>query len=137
MPVFLACGVIFYFSLATEPDFYRPVAVVALTAVCAVASRSWQKTHLCFMAALLCALGVLAAKVESWRTGTQMLGSEIQTRLTGRLASLEEMKNGRVKLTIDVISTAHPKLRYAPERVTLSARKVPPDMTALIGPPSI
>lgn len=130
VPVFLACGVIFYFSLATEPDFYRPVAVVALTAACAVASRSWLRTHLCFMAALLCALGVLAAKVETWRAGTQMLGSEIQTRLTGRLASLEEMENGRVRLTIDVISTAHPKLRYAPERVRLSARKVPPDMTA-------
>ncbi len=130
VPVFLACGVIFYFSLATESDFYRPVAVVALTAACAVASRSWLKTHLCFMAALLCALGVLAAKVETLRAGTQMLGSEIQTRLTGRLASLEEMENGRVRLTIDVISTAHPKLRYAPERVRLSARRVPPDMTA-------
>ncbi|ANT51811.1 ComEC/Rec2 family competence protein [Mesorhizobium amorphae] len=130
VPAFLACGVIFYFSLATEPDFYRPVAVVALTAACAVASRSWQRTHLCFMAALLCALGLLAAKIETWRAGTQMLGSEIQTRLTGRLASLEEMENGRVRLTIDVISTARPKLRYAPERVRLSARKVPPEMTA-------
>ncbi|CAN7574074.1 ComEC/Rec2 family competence protein [Mesorhizobium amorphae] len=130
VPVFLACGVIFYFSLATEPDFYRPVAVVALTAACAVASRSWQRTHLCFMAAMLCALGLLAAKIETWRAGTQMLGSEIQTRLIGRLASLEEMENGRVRLTIDVISTAHPKLRYAPERVRLSARRVPPDMTA-------
>ncbi|TIX61890.1 MAG: ComEC family DNA internalization-related competence protein, partial [Mesorhizobium sp.] len=66
----------------------------------------------------------------TWRAATPMLGSEIQTRLTGRLVSLEEMENGRVRLTIDVISTAHPKLRYAPERVRLSARKVPADMTA-------
>ena len=47
------------------------------------------------MAALLCALGVLAAKVETWRAGTQMLGSEIQTRLTGRVVSLDQMANGR------------------------------------------
>jgi ComEC/Rec2-related protein len=130
VPVFLASGVIFYFSLATEPDFFRPIALVILMAVCAMVSHSWLKTHLCFMAAMLCALGVLVAKVETWRAGTQMLGSEIQTRLTGRLVSLEEMENGRVRLTIDVIATAHPKLRYAPERVRLSARKVPADMTA-------
>ncbi|TGQ35171.1 MULTISPECIES: ComEC/Rec2 family competence protein [unclassified Mesorhizobium] len=130
VPVFLATGVIFYFSLNAEPDLYRPLAAVALMAVCALVSRSRPRTHLLFMAAFFCALGFLAAKVETWRAATPMLGSEIQTRLTGRLVSLEEMENGRVRLTIDVISTAHPKLRYAPERVRLSARKVPADMTA-------
>ncbi|TJV66147.1 MAG: competence protein, partial [Mesorhizobium sp.] len=85
VPVFLACGVIVYFSLAVEPDFAQPIAVVVLTALCAAVTRSRRKTHLCFMAALLCALGVLAAKVETWRAGTKMLGSEIQTRLTGRV----------------------------------------------------
>lgn len=129
-PVFLAVGVIFYFSLNTEPDLYRPLAVVALLAVCAAASRSWQKTHLLFMAALFCALGFLAAKVETWRAATPMLGSEIQTRVTGRVAIAEAMANGRVRLTIDLISTAQPKLRYAPDRVRLSARRVPPGLTA-------
>ncbi|WP_319799910.1 hypothetical protein [Mesorhizobium sp. PAMC28654] len=73
VPVFLALGVIGYFSLAEEPGFPKLVAVVLLTASCAVASRSYRKTHLCFMMALLCALGVLAAKVETWRAGTQIL----------------------------------------------------------------
>ncbi|MDX8495409.1 ComEC/Rec2 family competence protein [Mesorhizobium sp. VK22B] len=130
VPVFLAAGVIFYFSLNTEPDLYRPLAAVALMAVCAVISRSWPKTHLLFMAALLCASGFVAAKVETWRTATPMLGSEIQTRLTGRVVIAEEMANGRVRLTIDLISTAHPTLRYAPDRVRLSARRIPPDMKA-------
>lgn len=129
-PVFLAVGVIFYFSLNTEPDLYRPLAVVALLAVCAAVSRSWQKTHLLFMATLFCALGFLAAKVETWRAATPMLGSEIQTRVTGRVAVAEAMANGRVRLTIDLISTAQPKLRYAPDRVRLSARRVPPGLTA-------
>ncbi|MDX8511505.1 ComEC/Rec2 family competence protein [Mesorhizobium captivum] len=130
VPVFLAAGVIFYFSLDTEPDLYRPQAAVALMAVCAAISRSWPKTHLLFMAALLCALGFVAAKVETWRTATPMLGSEIQTRLTGRVVIAEEMANGRVRLTIDLISTAHPTLRYAPDRVRLSARRIPPDTKA-------
>ncbi|BCG94545.1 ComEC/Rec2 family competence protein [Mesorhizobium sp. 131-2-1] len=130
VPVFLAAGVVLYFSLSIEPDIYRPLAVVVLMAVCALVARPWAKTHLLFMAALFCALGFLAAKVETWRAATPMLGSEIQTRLTGRLVSLEEMENGRVRLTVDVIATAHPKLRYPPERVRLSAREVPPDMIA-------
>lgn len=130
VPVFLAAGVIYYFSLSAEPDLYRPLAAVALMAVCAAVSRSWRRTHLTFMAALFCALGFLAAKVETWRMATPMLGSEIQTRLTGRLVVAEAMANGRVRLTIDLISTQHPKLRYAPDRVRLSARRIPPDMTA-------
>ncbi|RTL99078.1 MAG: ComEC family competence protein [Hyphomicrobiales bacterium] len=130
VPVFLAAGVIYYFSLSAEPDLYRPLAAVALMAVCAAVSRSWRRTHLTLMAALLCALGFLAAKVETWRMATPMLGSEIQTRLTGRLVVAEAMANGRVRLTIDLISTQHPKLRYAPDRVRLSARRIPPDMTA-------
>ncbi|MBZ9794424.1 ComEC/Rec2 family competence protein [Mesorhizobium sp. ES1-4] len=130
VPVCLAVGVVGYFSLASEPDFAQPIAVVMLATAFAFVSRSWPKTHLCFMAVLLCALGLLAAKVETWRAGTRMLGSEISTQLTGRVVSLEGMETGRVRMTIDVISTARPKLRYAPERVRLSARRIPPEMTA-------
>lgn len=130
VPVCLASGAIGYFSLVAEPDFAKPVAVVILAGLCALVSRSWPKTHLCFMAALLCTLGLLAAKVETWRAGTQMLGSEISTQVTGRVVSLERMESGRIRLTIDVASTARPKLRYAPERVRLSARNIPADMTA-------
>jgi ComEC/Rec2-related protein len=130
VPVCLAGGAIGYFSLAAEPDFAKPVAVVILTGLCTLVSRSWPKTNLCFMAALLCALGLLAAKVETWRAGTPMMGSEISTQVTGRVVSLDRMETGRIRLTIDVTSTARPKLRYAPERVRLSARKIPAEMTA-------
>jgi len=130
VPVCLAAGAIGYYSLAAEPDFAKPVAIVALMAICALVSRPWPKTHLAFMAALLCALGLLAAKVETWRADTRMLGSEISTQVTGRVVSLDRMETGRIRLTIDVTSTARPKLRYAPERVRLSARKIPDDMTA-------
>jgi competence protein ComEC len=68
---------------------------------------------------------VLAAKTETWRAGTRMLGGEISTRLTGRVIEMEHQPNGRVRLTIDVIATEDPMLRYAPERVRVSARTVP------------
>ncbi len=68
-------------------------------------------------------LGLLIAKFESWRAGTKVIGSEISTRLTGRVVLIEHQANGRVRLTIDVTATARPVLRYAPDRVRVSARK--------------
>jgi predicted membrane metal-binding protein len=82
-----------------------------------------------FLVALLCALGVLAAKVGTG-AGTQMVGAEIPTRLTGRIVSLDRMANGRIRLTIDAISTARPALRYMPKRIRASAMKIPPGAAA-------
>ena len=54
-----------------------------------------------------------------------MLGGEISTRLTGRVAAIEHQANGRIRLTIDVLATERPKLKYAPDRVRVSARAHP------------
>ena len=130
VPVFLAAGVVFYFSLAAEPGFLSPVASSTALGAMALLARSRPRLHLALMAALLVALGVLCAKVETWRASTVMFGSEISTRLTGRVVSINTMANGRIRLTLDVLSTARPKLRYQPDRVRLSARAVPQGLTA-------
>jgi competence protein ComEC len=130
VPVFLAIGVAFYFSLDAEPGFLQPIALVCALAGVAFLSRSRPVPYLCLAAALMCSLGFLAAKVETWRAGTQTLGSEISTHLTGRVVSVDQMETGRVRLTLDVLSTARPTLRYAPERVRLSARAIPQGVTA-------
>ena len=54
-----------------------------------------------------------------------MLGAEITTQLTGGVVAIEQMATGRVRLTIDVIGTTRPTLRYAPERIRVSARHDP------------
>jgi competence protein ComEC len=54
-----------------------------------------------------------------------MLGGEIATTVTGRVAAMDHLANGRVRLTVDVQSTERPKLRYAPDRIRASARKIP------------
>lgn len=130
VPVFLAAGVVFYFSLAAEPGFLSPVASSTALGAMALLARSRPRLHLALMAALLVALGVLCAKVETWRASTVMFGSEISTRLTGRVVRIDTMANGRIRLTLDVLSTARPKLRYQPDRVRLSARAVPQGLTA-------
>ncbi|MHA6642262.1 ComEC/Rec2 family competence protein [Mesorhizobium sp. A623] len=130
VPVFLAIGVALYFSLDAEPGFLQPVALVCALAGVAFLSRARPLPYLCLTAALLCSLGFLAAKIETWRAGTQTMGSEISTSLTGRVVSVDQMETGRVRLTLDVLSTARPTLRYAPERVRLSARTIPQGVTA-------
>ena len=83
------------------------------------------------LSALLCfALGMLFAKIETWRAGTKLLGGEISTRLTGRVAVIEHQANGRIRLTMDVLATERPKLKYVPDRVRVSARAIPENLQA-------
>lgn len=130
VPVFLAAGVVFYFSLAAEPGFLQPLACVAGLAVGVWLVRSRPRLSLVLTAALLVALGVLCAKLETWRASTLTLGSEVSTRLTGRVVAIDAMASGRMRLTLDVVSTVRPKLRYQPGRVRLSARAIPAGLTA-------
>lgn len=130
VPVLLGVGAVSYFSLDAEPGLLQPAALVCLAGGLAFLARSRPVTHLCLLAALVCALGFFAAKAETWRAGTQMLGSEISTRLTARVVSIDLMESGRVRLTLDVLSTARPTLRYVPGRVRLSARSIPAGMVA-------
>ena len=125
VPVLLACGVVAYFSLSGEPDFFRPAAFSALLLLAALLARNRPKARLALLAALVCMLGFLASMAETWRAGTPMLGTEISTRLTARIVSIDHMESGRARLTLDVLSTARPQLRYAPARVRVSTRQLP------------
>lgn len=131
IPVFLALGAIIYFNLAAEPAWIPLLSCTGiLAAVQYFLPDERQALRLVLAAALLCVVGMLFAKMETWRADTKVLGSEISTQLTGRILNLDHMANGRVRLTIDVTATARPTLRYAPERVRVSARKIPPDLRA-------
>lgn len=122
-PVFLAAGAAVYFSLAEEPAFLQPVA--SCLALAALALFAGAKAHLAAMALLFFVLGILAGKVETWRMPDDTLGAEVSTGITGRVVAVEPMASGRVRLTLDVLSTQRPKLRYQPQRVRLSALAVP------------
>jgi competence protein ComEC len=74
---------------------------------------------------LIACMGALAAKIEVWRLSTPMLGSEVTTRLTGRVVAVEHLANGRIRLTVDVVETERPRLRHAPDRVRLTAHALP------------
>lgn len=130
VPVFLAVGVIVYFLLPAEPNWMQPSLSALVLAAIVLATRSRPTIHLSCGAVLLVVLGILAAKAETWRMERQTLGAEVSTHLSGRVVSIEGMSNGRVRLTIDVLSTQRPQLRYPPDRVRLSARSVEPGTRA-------
>ncbi len=105
-------------------------AAAAVLAALVRITRTRPAVMVALAALLLILIGAILAKAETWRSGTKMLGAEITTQLTGRVVEIEHMSTGRVRLTIDVLSTARPVLRYAPDRVRISARSVPGDLSA-------
>ena len=80
-PVLLAAGAILYYTAPVEPAFYA----------------LWASTVAVF-SALIVMLGLLIARFESWRAGTKVIGSEISTRLTGRVVLIEHAGQRPVRL---------------------------------------
>ena len=129
-PALMAVGAIIYYSLGEEPGLPALLVPTILVSAFFLATRSWPAAHLVLGAAMLCMLGAFLAKAETMRAGTKMLGAEIATVVTGRIAAIEHQASGRIRLTMDVVSTARPVLRYAPDRIRVSARKVPEGIAA-------
>jgi len=125
LTVLMAAGAVVYFALPWEPEALLLLGLAAPLLVAVYAFQSRPVLLLACGASLAFVAGVAAGKIETWRTATSMLGSEVTTRVTGRIVQLEHQASGRVRLVIDILDTERPKLRFPPERVRLTARKVP------------
>lgn len=125
VPVLIALGALCYFSAPAEPGFASLILASGLLAALSFALASRPTLRLLCLVAAITVAGAFAAKFETWRTGTQMLGAEISTRLTGRVVRIEHQASGRARLTLDVLATERPTLRYAPGRVRATAREIP------------
>ncbi len=130
VPVMLCVGAGFYWTVPWEPTFAVVMAGLATAILARIMLHGNAAGRVASSILIVVMLGVLAGKLETWRAGTKMLGSEIPTLVTGRLVQVERQASGRVRLTIDVVSTDRPVLRYAPDRVRLSARSLPDGMEA-------
>ncbi len=131
-PVAAGCGAVIYFTLSFEPDWTPVLVVFALLA----AARFLARRH--FFAAQLLTLclafqlGLAAGKWETQTCATPMLGSDVATRVTGRVVALEYQDNGSWRITLDLLRTERPRLHFAPKRVRINARDIPAD-TAIGG----
>nr|WP_256478433.1 ComEC/Rec2 family competence protein [Notoacmeibacter sp. MSK16QG-6] len=70
--------------------------------------------------AFICGGAVSAAHV--WVRDHQTLGSPVATELTGRVQSSERLDDGRRRFVVQILKTAKPELRYAPQRVRITVR---------------
>lgn len=128
LPVLLAAGCVCYFSGAIEPRWPPVILGTMLATTAAWFSRHRAFVHGFFVLSLCFLAGLLAGKLQTWRLDTAMLGSAVNTTLTGRVLGTEYQATGRTRLTIEVISTRKPFLRYGPDRVRITAADLPPSV---------
>ncbi len=124
-PVLLGAGAILYFAAPSEPDWSALLLGFAAVTFVAYAARARPAASALCISILLLLAGALAGKLETWRSGTKMLGSAVTTSLSGRVVALERQPGGRTRVVIDIHSTGRPRLKYAPDRVRLVARSLP------------
>lgn len=123
--VFFSLGIIFYFHLEQEPSWEQLGALISIFLGIFYIAHFYQKIWIPTGFLFCIVLGVLAAKIETWRIATPMLSSDIVTTLTGRIVSIESDLQGGFRLVLDVLSTEKPILRHSLYRVRLSARYLP------------
>src|SRR5690606_37391450 len=125
VPVFLGLGALTYFGLAGEPGWFPLLSALAVAGLLFLVGRDRQAMRLAALAAVLAVGGMVLSKIETVRASTKMLGAEITTNVTGRVEAVDHLASGRVRLTLSVLATERPRLRYAPDRVRATARKLP------------
>lgn len=124
-PVLLCVGAVAYFAADAEVGWAPILSSASLLTAGAWLARAFTPARYALLALLLIVAGIAAGKVETWRAGTKVIGGEITTRVTARVETIEKRDSGRVRLTLAVLDTERPKLRYQPDRVRLTARAVP------------
>ncbi|MCZ2328351.1 ComEC/Rec2 family competence protein [Bartonella sp. F02] len=123
--VFFATGIIFYFHLYREPTWKHLVVTVILLLTILFGFRHCRKIWFITGFLFCVVLGMLAAKIETWRMSTPMLIHDVSTILTGRIVSIESMDKGKFRLKVDVLKTEAPFLHHGPKRVRLTTKYLP------------
>ncbi|MFD1792617.1 ComEC/Rec2 family competence protein [Ochrobactrum teleogrylli] len=129
IPIFSGLGAIAYFTVSFEPDWTPVLALLTGLAVIRLLARKHFLVAQILTLALAFQMGLVSGKWETERRATPMLGSDVSTRITGRVVALEAQDNGRWRITLDLLATERPKLRFAPERIRINARDIPAETT--------
>lgn len=121
-PVFLGLGAVLWFSADRDPvpALYQVGFFVSLILALTFRHRS-RALGLSAMAGTLVAAGMALASFETARKDTVVLDSPVTVDITGRVLSREAMARGGWRYTVELLSTAKPKLKRPPERIALVA----------------
>ena len=124
-PIAIGIGILVYFEAAAEPSLLVLAAATLIGATAALALRRLRFLSLPAAAVCLIGFGASLAHFETWRRAGAVLGSEVTTRITGRIEAVEQLASGRIRLTLRLLSSAHPALSHPPDRVRVSTRALP------------
>lgn len=120
--VLVAAGCLIYFTHPTEPNL-RPMFLGLLVLYAAAfLARQYQITKTLCLAASCIILGLILGKMQTMMQPTKLLGSEVNSTITGQVIQFEPLANGRKRLLIEVIKTEKPTLKYLNGRLRLSYR---------------
>ncbi|WP_180901641.1 ComEC/Rec2 family competence protein [Martelella soudanensis] len=127
VPVALAAGICWWFSLSQSPALPGLALYCGLSVVAAVLLRNgkgFPRLASAGLALFLC--GAMLAATETGRRATVMLDSPVTTHIAGIVESREPTETGW-RYVVKVTATDDPVIHRPPERVTLVARgNLPP-----------
>lgn len=125
LPVFAGVGAVIYFTLSFEPAWTPLLSMLAIAIILRIATYRHHVAAQGITLAIALVAGLVVGKWETERRTTPMLGSDVATRVTGRVVALEYQDNGSWRITLDVLQTERPKLRFPPKRIRINARDIP------------
>jgi ComEC/Rec2-related protein len=124
VPVFLGAGAALYFTAAEEPFLTALMAVLGLFVLGVFMAKERPVLRAVMIAGALTAAGGTAAKIETLRVQTILLGENISTRVTGRILSIEKVGKG-YRAIVEILATERPKLKFQPERMKMTLKNAP------------
>lgn len=121
VPVFVAIGVAWYFSLLAEPFWGYGVAAISLSLAAAVFVRGYGR--IAAVAVLCSSLGFGAAQLRTHMVYTPILSHKMDfTIVEGRIAAVEELEKG-VRLTLSEVVMEELDAEDTPRKVRLKLWK--------------
>lgn len=130
VPVVFGFGAALYFAAPAEPDLSAIMAGLVVLLLFARLVRGRFALRIAVLATVALVAGMLAAKLETARGSAVTTGSTVTTEVTGTLVLLQRQSSGRMRMVIDVATTARPRLKYQPVRIRVTAGSVPEDAVA-------
>jgi len=125
LPVFVGSGAIGYFQLVEEPSLNKLLALTALSALIIWQVRYWRVGVLVGAASLAFSLGMVFAKLETLRLGTNFIPQEIIVPITARILTWEEQDEGGHRLVVRIITAERETENLGDKKIRLSARSLP------------
>lgn len=118
----MASGCLIYFTHPTEPNLRPMVLGLFVLYGLAFLARQYVILKTLCLGVSCIVLGLIMGKVHTTTQDTQLLGSEVNSTITGQIIEFEPLANGRKRLLLEVIHTKKPKLKYLQGRLRLSYR---------------